>query len=90
METYPGLSSVFLARNGVRSSQKKEQRRKPGACENTYAWVNVLAFGQTESWDMEALSPFVYLWVQDLISDPYSEEWTKALGFLSGIYLLDR
>ena len=49
METYAGLSSVFLARNGVRSSQKEEQRRKPGACENTYASVNVLAFGQMES-----------------------------------------
>ena len=37
METYPGPSNVFLARNGVRGSQKKDKRRKPGACENTYA-----------------------------------------------------
>lgn len=35
METYPGLSNVLFARNGVRGSQKKDERRKPGACENT-------------------------------------------------------
>lgn len=35
METFPGLSRVFPARNGGRGSQRKDEKGKPGACKNT-------------------------------------------------------
>lgn len=67
METFPGLSRVCLAKNGVRGSQSKGEKGVPGACKNTHARLNVLALRQTELWDTKALSSFVYLQIQDLI-----------------------
>lgn len=65
METFSGLSRVRLAKSGAGGSQNKEEKCKPGVCKNTYVQLNVLAPGQKALGDTEALSPFVYLQIQD-------------------------
>jgi hypothetical protein len=47
METFSGLSSMSLAKNGAGGSQDKEEKGKPGACKNTHVQLDRLAPGQT-------------------------------------------
>lgn len=47
MGTFPGLFRVYLAKNGVRGSQRKGAEGEPGACKNTHARLNILALGQS-------------------------------------------
>lgn len=64
METFPGLSRVYLAKNGVRGSQSKDEKREPGAYKNTHAQLNVLALGQS----CETPKCFLYCAFTDSIS----------------------
>lgn len=88
METFSGLSRVRLAKSGAGGSQNREEKGKPGACKNTCVIERLGSRSEKALRDTEALSPFVYLQIQDVRPAPKSQPWTIALGFLSAVFLI--